>query len=218
MTTEATRSTNSLEYLLEQLPSDSDERGKLFEKVTKWFLKKDPTFASELREVWLWDEWPEADGPDVGIDIVAETYDGNLWAIQSKCYGLDSYVETSDIDRFLARSGGPQFTHRLLISTGPISRLGEKTLNDQNQYKSTAFLLRHNLIDSPVDWLAFLDESRPALPDKKIPRDHQKTAIDDVIDGFASNDKGRLIMARSRMPCGWISRGGGWSPIGCVIC
>ena len=51
MTTEATRSTNSLEYLLEQLPSDSDERGKLFEKVTKWFLKTDPTFASELREV-----------------------------------------------------------------------------------------------------------------------------------------------------------------------
>jgi len=120
MTTESTRSTNSLESLLEQLPSDSDERGKLFEKVTKWFLKTDPTFASELREVWLWDEWPEADGPDVGIDIVAETYDGNLWAIQAKCYDINTYVPTSHIDRFLAASADPKFAHRLLISTGPI--------------------------------------------------------------------------------------------------
>ena len=195
MTTESTRSTNSLEYLLEQLPSDSDERGKLFEKVTKWFLKTDPTFASELREVWLWDEWPEADGPDVGIDIVAETYDGNLWAIQAKCYDIDNYVSTSHIDRFLAASADPKFAHRLLISTGPISKLGERTINKQNEYKSTAFFLRHNLTESPVDWLAFLDESRPALPDKKTPRDHQQHAIDDVIASFASNEKGRLIMA-----------------------
>ena len=158
---------STLDELLSCLPSDPNLRGKAFEKVAKWFLQTDPTYASELSEVWLWDDWSGADGPDVGIDIVAETYDGNLWAIQSKCYSLDNYVETSDIDRFLARSGGPKFAHRLLISTGPISTLGEKTLNEQNQYKSTAFLLRHNLVGSPVDWLAFLDESRPALPDKK---------------------------------------------------
>ena len=58
MATEITNSTNSLDALLEQLSVDSDERGKLFEKVTKWFLKTDPTFASELREVWSWDDWP----------------------------------------------------------------------------------------------------------------------------------------------------------------
>ena len=68
MTTEIRHSTNSLESLLEQLPVDSYERGKAFERATKWFLKTGPTFALELREVWLWNEWPGADGPDVGID------------------------------------------------------------------------------------------------------------------------------------------------------
>jgi superfamily II DNA or RNA helicase len=51
------------------------------------------------------------------------------------------------------------------------------------------------LSDSIVDWLAYLDESRTALPDKKNPRPHQQKAIDDVIEGFATNDRGRLIMA-----------------------
>ena len=56
-------------------------------------------------------------------------------------------------------------------------------------------MLYHQLIESTVDWLAYLDESRPALPDKKTPRPHQQKAIDDVIEGFTTNDRGRLIMA-----------------------
>ena len=56
--TEITNSTDSLEALLEQLPVDSGERGKLLKQVTRWFLKTNPTFAKELREVWLCDDWP----------------------------------------------------------------------------------------------------------------------------------------------------------------
>jgi len=182
---------NSLDSLLERLPLDSNERGKSFEKATKWFLQKDPTFASQISHVWLWDEWPDRDGRDLGIDLVAKTYDGKLWAIQSKCY--TGRVPTDEIDSFISASAQSQFSHRLLISTGPISGNAEYKL--KHQEKSTAFLLRHNLKDSAVNWLAFLDHSRPALPDKKTPRDHQKAAIDDVINGFSSNDKGRLIMA-----------------------
>jgi len=185
--------TSSLDGLLKRLPSDPQLRGKEFERVTKWFLETDPAYASELREIWLWDDWPGYWGPDNGIDLVAETQEGQLWAIQAKCYDPESQVPTSEIDSFISASSRPEFDHRLLISTGQLSKNAEYKLTHQE--KSTAFLLYQQLIESPVDWLAYLDESRPALPDKKTPRPHQQKAIDDVIDGFSANDRGRLIMA-----------------------
>ena len=185
--------TSSLDGLLERLPSDPQLRGKEFERVTKWFLETDPAYASELREIWLWDDWPGYWGPDNGIDLVAETQEGQLWAIQAKCYDPESQVPTSEIDSFISASSRPEFDHRLLISTGQLSKNAEYKLTHQG--KSTAFLLYQGLTESPVDWLAYLDGSRPALPDKKTPRPHQQKAINDVIEGFVTNDRGRLIMA-----------------------
>ena len=185
--------TSSLDALLERLSPEPHLRGKEFERAEKWFLKTDPAWDSELREVWLWDDWPGRWGPDIGIDLVAETHEGQLWAIQVKCYDPESQVTTSEIDSFISASSRPEFDHRLLISTGQLSKNAEYKLTHQD--KPTAFLLYHQLIESPVDWLAFLDDSRPALPDKKTPRPHQQKAIDDVIEGFSANDRGRLIMA-----------------------
>lgn len=70
--------TSSLDGLLERLPPDPRLRGKEFERVTKWFLEADPGYAWELKQVWLWDDWPGRWGPDVGIDLVAETQEGHL--------------------------------------------------------------------------------------------------------------------------------------------
>jgi len=185
--------TDSLDAFLERLSPEPHLRGKEFERAAKWFLETDPAYASELEEVWLWDDWPGRWGPDNGIDLVAETQEGKLWAIQVKCFDPESQVPTSQIDSFISASSRPEFDQRLLISTGPISRNAEFKLT--NQDKPTALLLYHQLIESPVDWLAFLDDSRPVLPNKKTPRPHQQKAIDDVIDGFSANDRGRLIMA-----------------------
>jgi superfamily II DNA or RNA helicase len=185
--------TSSLDALLERLSPEAHLRGKEFERAAKWFLETDPAYASELQEVWLWRDWPGRWGPDIGIDLVAETQEGKLWAIQAKCYDPESQVPTSEIDSFIATSSRPEFDHRLLISTGQLSKNAEYKLTHQD--KPTTVLLYQQLIESPVDWLAFLDDSRPALPDKKTPRPHQQKAIDDVIDGFSANDRGRLIMA-----------------------
>ena len=112
---------SSLDALLERLPPEPRLRGKEFERAAKWFLETDPAYASELREVWLWDDWPGRWGPDIGIDLVAETQEGKLWAIQVKCYDPESQVPTSEIDSFISASSRPEFDHRLLISTGQLS-------------------------------------------------------------------------------------------------
>jgi len=82
MTETMLQPTSSLDALLERLSPEAHLRGKEFERAAKWFLDTDPAYASELREVWLWDDWPGRWGPDIGIDLVAETQEGKLWAIQ----------------------------------------------------------------------------------------------------------------------------------------
>jgi predicted helicase len=88
---------------------------------------------------------------------VAETWEGKLWAIQVKGYDPENQVPTSEIDFFISASSRPEFAHRLLISTGQVSKNTEYKLTHQE--KSTAFLLCPQLFESPVDWLAFLDQS-----------------------------------------------------------
>jgi predicted helicase len=43
-------------------------------------------------------------GPDAGIDLVAQTIDGKLWAIQAKVYASEYWVKKSDVDTFLSES------------------------------------------------------------------------------------------------------------------
>ena len=93
---------STLDELLSCLPSDPNLRGKAFEKVAKWFLQTDPAYTSELSEVWLWDEWPDRFGADIGIDLVAKTLEGDLWAVQVKGYDPENQVPTREIDSFIS--------------------------------------------------------------------------------------------------------------------
>lgn len=52
------------------LDADPAKRGKQFEHFVKWFLRADPEWATQVDQVWLWDEWPERWGADCGIDLV----------------------------------------------------------------------------------------------------------------------------------------------------
>ena len=122
MTTTTSSHQGSLDTLLDRLPANPSARGEEFERVAQWFLKTDPAYASEFREVWRWNEWPGRWGPDIGIDLVAETRDGKLWAIQVKGFDPENQVPTKEIDSFISASARPEFSHRLLISTGTISR------------------------------------------------------------------------------------------------
>ncbi len=41
------------------LDADSNVRGDQFEKeFALWFLKTDPTWASQVEGVWTWDDYP----------------------------------------------------------------------------------------------------------------------------------------------------------------
>ncbi len=176
------------------LPESAGERGSHFERLSKWWLLQDPIWASKLKNVWLWDEWPERNNKDTGIDLVAESIDGELWAIQCKCYSPDSQLNKRDVDSFLSESSRKVFSLRLLITT--TKELGPNLRKSLEHQEKQVLLVDWNaLADSPVDWSAFQSSRTGIKNSKKVLRDHQKRAIKKVLDGFKSEDRGQLIMA-----------------------
>jgi superfamily II DNA or RNA helicase len=181
--------------LFARLDPDPRGRGKQFERICQWFLTNDPVYKHELRRVWLWDEWTGRWGGDAGIDLIAEDRTGKLWAIQAKAYDPAYRVTKRDVNKFLAESGREVFTYRMLIATtNLIDRIGERTIQDQE--KRVTFFRLNDLQAADVDWPASptaLREARPRKPAR--PHDYQREAIKKVIKGFASADRGQLIMA-----------------------
>lgn len=172
------------------------DKGERFERFVQSFLQADPTWADQFSDVWLWKDWPERSGHDIGVDLVAQRRDGGLTAIQCKFYDPRHSVSKADIDSFLAASGRTGFTERIIVSTSTVwGQNAETAIHDQ------AVPVRRLGLDdfenSRIDW-GFFDPDTPTvltLSEQADLRPYQRTAIDDVTAGFTEHDRGRLIMA-----------------------
>lgn len=187
------------------------DKGNKFELLMLRYLKTDPVYASTLANVWLWSDFfakGEFGGKDVGIDLVAETFGGNFWAIQCKCYRADAKIDKPAVDTFLSTSGKTfrdregkkvRFAYRLWLDTteGGFNREALHSLENQDPEFHRVGLLE--LESASVDWekLDKGSSGENAQPKKKSPRDHQREAIEKVHAYFsdASHSRGKLIMA-----------------------
>jgi predicted helicase len=59
----------SFSEFLSTFDADRGKRGKQFEHFVKWFLKNDPEWASQVDEVWLWNDYP-ANGVEIAVFIL----------------------------------------------------------------------------------------------------------------------------------------------------
>ena len=83
------------------------EKGEHFERLMKNFLLTYAPYRGKIKSAWLWKNFPHKNqlgGKDLGIDIVAETFDKNFIAVQCKFYSENSTVEKSAVDSFIANS------------------------------------------------------------------------------------------------------------------
>ena len=191
----------SIHDLLVELASSATnnrDKGDKFERLMLEFLKADPLYSEQFKNVWLWNNWPGRDGKvDTGIDLVAQERDsGEYCAIQCKFYATTYELQKPDIDSFFTASGKKPFTSRMIISTTDHwSRHAEDAL--QSQTIPVTRIRVQDLHESAVDWSEFSLE-RPTklrLKAKKVLRPHQKTALAKTMEGFTSADRGKLIMA-----------------------
>ena len=181
--------------LIETFDPDNHARGVQFEKLCKWLLEKHPLYESKLKQVWLWDDWPERWGKDCGIDLVAEDVDGKTWAIQAKCYDPQYSVTKKDIDSFLSESTNTKIHHRLLIAT--TDGLGANAvgvIQRQNATIPVNQLMLSDLLEAPIDWPKSLEDISTATIKKAFkPEPYQQIAIDKIVENLDS--RGQLIMA-----------------------
>jgi superfamily II DNA or RNA helicase len=182
----------SFAALLASLSPDAHIRGKQFERIAKWWLTQDPIRFLDVKQAWLWDEWPERSGPDIGIDIVAEMFDGTLCAIQAKCFDENRDIPKSELDSFVSAASHRTFQHRWLIATTDrLSTNARRMLDDQHVTR----IMRSDLEESLDVWPTSIDDLNPIPLIKYLPRPHQQRAITDVVAGLSSNSRGQLIMA-----------------------
>ncbi len=173
---------------------DESEKGRWFENLVRRVLLENPEY--EVARVHRWADWPERvevtglGGKDIGIDLVAEHADGSWVAIQCKCYDAKGRVGKGHIDSFLASSqiggGGPVFAMRWIVATCPWTKTAEVQIEALTPVVRRIDFLRHG-----DDAVAKEVAKRPV----RNPWPLQAEAIEDVVEGLANHDRGRLIMA-----------------------
>ncbi len=171
------------------------EKGTLFEKAIRDFLKQSPEHSFE--DVWMRKEWPELKKygfpvRDLGIDLIAkEKETGKLWAIQCKCFDENYQVNKPDIDSFFTESGKEPFEVRLIVTTtNNWGANAEEALKSQT--KECKVLGLHDLEKVDFEWNL---QSVKRKTRKKQLRLHQKEAVNKSEEYFKTQDRGKLIMA-----------------------
>ena len=182
------------------------EKGDRFEDLTQAFLQISPLYRSQLKSVWRLEEVPPAvrqklklPATDKGIDLVAETYKGEFWAIQCKYrQNTDQQLTHTDISTFtsLTFQACKGFSFALVCSTTERvtnlyrgeERIGFCALDTWHELDAEFFrLLRAKLTNKPV-------VLKPCKP-----RPHQENAVRDGLEHFA---KGKASRGKLIMPCG----------------
>lgn len=190
--------------LLDDLRSvayDERDKGARFERLVADAMRTSPVLGRDFTNVWMWADWPAADGrPDTGIDIVAEDVHGGLVAVQCKFYPSAHKLTKADVDSFFTASGKEGFTRRVIATTADdMSPQLEDAMRDQ-QIPVTTWQAA-DLARCGIDWAAYSqslkrgsEPSAQVLAKKQL-RPHQRAAIDDVVAGWRSHDRGKLVMA-----------------------
>ncbi len=184
------------------------DKGARFERLMRAYLLTDPLYATTLKTVWLWSDFPlrkDFSGKDTGIDLVAQTTAGEYWAIQCKCFAEDTYIDKNGVDSFLSTSSKQfqdddlrktRFTHRLWIATtNKWSVEANQVLLHQDPPVSRISLT--DLINAPVDWDLLAADTigaKSRLACHKI-KPHQQAALDAAKKHYGDHDRGKMIMA-----------------------
>jgi len=192
---------SDLEGLLDSFRSaaaSEREKGTYFEELILCYLRNEATYRDLYSDVWVYGDWAREHGLDMrdaGIDLVGRTAGtGEYHAIQCKNFATDYVLQKKDIDSFFTASGKKPFCHRIIFSTtNHWSEHAEDALRDQQPPVSKIDLF--DLENSQIDWKKYKSKTAPSLKARKKLREHQKTAIENVLGGLTTADRGKLIMA-----------------------
>ena len=193
------RTLDDLLHDFDKFSGSTREKGDLFERLVKRILESDPVYKQQFAKVWRWTDWPGRDGEvDAGVDLVAQ-YSGSdeICAIQCKFYAPGTQVSYNDAAKFIVESDRIRATGRIFVSTTDnIASKAQRAFDDVTKPVNLLGLgeLRRRDITWPEIWNP---EKLDIQTVTYTTRPDQETARDKVIEGFKTNDRGKLIL-----PCG----------------
>ena len=182
------------------------QKGDLFEELVRAFLQIEPEYASKLKNVWLHNEVPQAilkqlklPETDQGIDLIAQTNEGEFWAIQCK---YRQATETSVTWRDVSTFTGLAFGVCKGISFGMICSTTERITRVLKHQDRIGFCALDVWQGLDVDFFSRLRahlKHKPEVLKPAKPRPHQREAIKAGHKYFVTEKakRGKLIM-----PCG----------------
>ncbi|MCL2604800.1 MAG: DEAD/DEAH box helicase family protein [Defluviitaleaceae bacterium] len=184
------------------------DKGTRFERLMRAFLLTDPKYAHQLKHCWLWEDFfarGELGGTDTGIDIVAQTRNGEFWAVQCKLRDESHYTTKPEVDTFLSTSSRlftnqegnkTGFSLRVWISTN-INWNGNADNAVLNQAIPVIRIHTGDLLKSPVDWEKLENgvHGEQARTKRHTLLPHQSEAVNKATEYFKTTDRGKLIMA-----------------------
>jgi predicted helicase len=182
------------------------EKGDAFELLVKSVLQTHPLYRTKLENVWLQCEVPFAVREhlgvplkDYGIDIVAQTFGGDFWAVQAKFRAdRNSSLTHEDLATFVSLTFGvsARFSFSLVCTTTNRvtallegnAQIGFRKADFWSGLTSELFAQMHARLARRVVTLA-----------PKVPRDDQRDVVAAAVLHFvdAAENRGKFIS-----PCG----------------
>lgn len=197
---------NDLLKAIEASNFSQRDKGTDFERLSLDFLTNEPTYKDQFTKVQMYSDWAkensdlEINAKDIGIDLVAtdvmadESKEQTYTAIQCKFYAADRVVSKDDIDSFLSASDKTYYSKRFIIATN--QKWGPNVQKELKDLKTPVTIItREKLANSSIDWSSYLKTQGKVEVIKRTLRDYQKEALNNVIEGFKTNERGKLIMA-----------------------
>ena len=189
---------------IEQSSSDEKDKGTRFENLVLDFLQNDPTYKNDFAKIQTYADWAKEhtdlvpNKKDIGIDLVAtnlclDNEPQTYTAIQCKFYAQDAKVPKKEIDSFLSASDTSFFTGRILVATNSnwsdnaLATLASKTV-------PCIVIDREQLAQSSINWSQYQQTGQIQVTKRSL-RTYQQAALQNVISGFKTHDRGKLIMA-----------------------
>ncbi len=182
----------SLERLERQLQTITPDRaqGDAWEKALKGWINAGG--HPELTKAWMWGEWPgklkAGLKGDKGVDLVAETRDKQLVAIQVKFRRDPNDPVTAPEVQKLVGSYRKHFALFALASNAWSATRGvSEAVGDED----AMLILREQLLESSYDWAAKKSIKRT----KFTPFPFQKVAAENVRKALAKGGRAQIVMA-----------------------
>ena len=168
--------------------------GEMWERLVAEFLRTDPVYRNSFAKVELWGDYSSS--PDIGTDIVCETFSGQKIAVQCKFSGDPSRaLQKGAIDSFIATTDTKDWHSRFVFWSGFSVSPHIDSQICEDRAVPLKLVTGSVLRTTNTCWAELATTGRGSLRPLKKVRGYQQEAVEELLDEFAEQDRAQLIMA-----------------------